>query len=78
MSHSHAEDIYDASPSHGQFWENGQRGGLLLAVCAGCSARQTRDTYCEGFWAEFFTLDQGLSIRAIARHSCGQWHRYND
>lgn len=59
-------------------WEMPDGSGLLLSVCAGCGEHQTRATYVSGFWREFVTLEQGLSIRAIAQHSCGTWHRYID
>lgn len=75
MTRKQAIEIYDQSPRFKQFWEN-SNGGLLLAVCSSCGQRQTRETYCNGFWKEFFTIDQDYTVRAIAMHSCGQWHQY--
>ena len=77
MKKQEAWRIYRESLFPNYYWENEKdQTGLLLSICTNCGEKQTRETYCQGFWLEFFTLIQDYAVTAIARHKCGQWHRY--
>ncbi len=58
--------IFDSSPSikmeaDGEIWQY---------RCAKCGGDMSGD------FADFFTLIQDYVITGIAKHICGQWHRY--
>ena len=80
-------EIYDNSPTPGSYWEHyddtkewNKGSGLLLAICAKCGNKQTRETYLstspKPFWAEWITLIQDYQITGVAKCAkCGQWHQ---
>ena len=76
-SNKHAWWIfYNKALDHKSFWENPapDRRGLLLAECPKCKARQTRETYVDGFFINFYTLVQSYEVTGIAQcKTCGQW-----
>ena len=58
-------------------WPDDERfGGLLLGGCPTCGEFQTRETYVNGFWAEFVELVTDYTCCGIARCQCGQWVRW--
>ncbi len=74
MNKQWAWKIFDESSFPQSYWET-ENSGLLLSICNKCGEKQTRATYLNGFWVNFFTLIQDYSITAIAQHICGQWHK---
>jgi len=76
MTKKEAWKIFNESPYPERVWENeAEHTGLLLAICSKCGEKQTPETYLN-FWTDFYTLIQDYSVTAIARHKCGQWHKY--
>lgn len=58
-------------------WERPEsNSGLLLPICGHCGHTATRATYV-GFWKEFITLIQDMSVTAIAVcPACDQDNQY--